>query len=80
MIEIHVMQDREMEQTRIIQSMGQQIQSMGEEILQLQHEVAALTIAPRSAPAVEEQIATVQTAIEKNPRNPQSHTKSSLLS
>ena len=62
LMEIQRLQDRHTEHACLIQSMSQ-------EILQLHQEVATLTVtviaAPCTTPKVEEQIATIQTAIEE---------------
>ena len=64
-MELHQLRDRDQEQTKIIQHMNQ-------EILLLHQEVTSLTTTdtntPRTSPDMEEQIATIQIAIEETSR------------
>ena len=62
LMEIQRLQDRDTEHAHLIQSMSQEILQLCQEVATL---TAIVTTAPRTTPEVEEQIATIHTAIEE---------------
>ena len=64
-MELHRLRDRDAAQDHLIQSMSQEITHLRQEVVSL---TATVTAASHTTSEVEEQIATIQTAIEETSR------------